>query len=547
MTCEITLYPGEHSPERKSGMKVIRVKLTLRSIGLLTALTPAILAQTQGPSTPVAPDVAAYRQAVRIADPQKKLETLEKFIVDFPGSSSLGAANQAILDTLIKNWPDRADKILAQANKLINAAPSQFKSYTYSQVAGKLADAGILLEEAEKFATAGLAAAEEELARTARLQRSSIQANLGRIYLKWGKAAEAQKILAEAYEANPSLSGVANDLATLAEKSGNDNLALEYLMTASLSGRMTPAARQSLESLYRKKHDGTLTGMDEQLDRIYAEKFPNPLKAESYKATAARTTRVVLGEIFTGSGCPPCVAADLTFDVALERYSRQELAVLMYHLHIPVPDPMTNPSTQARANFYGVKSVPRFFIDGSEDGGGGTREMTRSIYDRINPKIEKRLENPAGARINLDAALTDSTVKVKATVDDVKGASSNLRLQIALVEERLRFNGENGVRFHPMVVRSLAGPNTGGFALDSGKPTAVEHTFNLAEITTELKTYLETYEATGRDEKFNFSEKKHTIDPGLLSVVALVQDEKTKEILQSVYVRLKMRSAPSGQ
>jgi hypothetical protein len=90
-------------------MKVIRVKLTLRSIGLLSALTPAILAQTQGPSTPVAPDV----------------EALEKFIADFPGSSSLGAANQAILDTLIKNWPERPDKILAQANKLINAAPSQ--------------------------------------------------------------------------------------------------------------------------------------------------------------------------------------------------------------------------------------------------------------------------------------------------------------------------------------------------------------------------------------------------------------------------------------
>jgi len=64
-------------------------------------------------------------------------------------------------------------------------------------------------------------------------------------------------------------------------------------------------------------------------------------------------------------------------------------------------------------------------------------------------------------------------VKAKATVAHVKGDSASLKLHIVLAEEKIRYTGENGIRFHPMVVRSIAGPEYGGFAVTSKTPRAL--------------------------------------------------------------------------
>jgi len=301
---------------------------------------------------------------------------------------------------------------------------------------------------------------------------------------------------------------------------------------------MKPEAREKFYELYRRSHDGTLKGIEELLDARYRKDFPSPMKVEHYTPSATRSERTVLAEVFTGSGCPPCVAADLAFDAYLERYGRKELTVIMYHLHIPLPDPMTNPSTEARAKYYAVNGVPSYAIDGEKNSGGGSREMTRDFYNRTAPTIEKRLTVAPDARLTLDATGNTAAVKVKATVDEVK-RGSKIKLQVALVEEVLRFSGENGVRFHPMVVRSLAGPDAAGFPVDASKPTAVEVTFDLAKITQELKTHLDEFEAKRKDDKFAFALKKHEIDPNALSVVAFVQDEDTKQVLQATSIKLK--------
>jgi hypothetical protein len=232
------------------------------------------------------------------------------------------------------------------------------------------------------------------------------------------------------------------------------------------------------------------------------------------------------------------VAADLAFDAFMERYTRKDLVVIMYHLHIPAPDPMTNPSTQARGKFYGVRGVPSYVLDGELKSGGGSRDMTQGFYDRVNPTIEQRLEAPAEARLALSASLEGTSAKVKVDVSEIKAGAADVKLQVALVEELLSYSGENGIRLHPMVVRSLAGPDAGGFAVDPAKPATVEHSFDIAGIGGELKTHLDDYEAKlpgGR----KFRQKKDAIDSNNLSVVAFVQDQTTKKILQSAYVRLK--------
>jgi hypothetical protein len=58
-----------------------------------------------------------------------------------------------------------------------------------------------------------------------------------------------------------------------------------------------------------------------------------------------------------------------------------------------------------------------------------------------------------------------------------------------------------------------------------------------------LKAYLDDFEknpkgffANRKDVKFK--EKKHAIDPTQLALVAFVQDDATKEVLQAAYLRL---------
>ena len=134
------------------------------------------------------------------------------------------------------------------------------------------------------------------------------------------------------------------------------------------------------------------------------------------------------------------------------------------------------------------------------------------------------------------------------TVDKVTAASTDLKLQIALTEDELRYTGENGIRFHPMVVRSLAGKDSLGFALASAGPTNIQWTFDLKALSDQLKKYLDTYEQQGhRGDTFTFSEKKFQIDPNNLSLVAFVQDMKTKVVLQTVYLKLQPATTASAQ
>ena len=233
------------------------------------------------------------------------------------------------------------------------------------------------------------------------------------------------------------------------------------------------------------------------------------------------------------------MGAGLAFDAAQERYTRNDFIALNYHVHIPAPDPMVNPATLKRQEFYGVRSSPSYFFDGDADGGGGSAENAKSIFDsKIDPAIEQHLAAAPEARIGLQARSTGSTVKVKATVSKVTGKSDKLRLQIALAEDMVTYSGENGERFHPVVVRSMAldAKAEQGFALKPAKGGTFEYTFDVAKAVADAKAHLEDYETNTRKGEYAFRQKKHEITGGFV-VVAFVQDEATKKILQSVYLK----------
>jgi putative cofactor-binding repeat protein len=222
----------------------------------------------------------------------------------------------------------------------------------------------------------------------------------------------------------------------------------------------------------------------------------------------------------------------------MERYARKDFAVVMYHQHIPAPDPMTTVETTARKEFYAVRGVPTFAIDGKDTIGGGPRSYAKDVYEKFEKDVEKELETAAEARIKFDAAISGNTVRVSAAVDQVKSESKDLRVQIVLVEKELRYNGENGIRFHPMVVRAFGGEKGEGYAIEA-KGGTFEAAFDLDKVSKAIKDHLDDYESKGhRGETFKFKEKKYQINRGDLAVVVFVQDNKTRHILQAGWADL---------
>ena len=572
--------------------RMARLRLILLSVAALAALVISIPAQTQSqatqsqnqaaqaqpqnaqPPTPQTPppDRKAFTDANAIKEPDKKIAAMEQFMRDFPDSQQVAAANQAIFQTLVKSYPDEKVRILDQAGKMIDkAAQAQAKINVYNTIGTQLCDAGILLENAEKFAVSGMALIDEEVAKAqanppapdnppaqgnrggrgnmnpaANLGRtkSNLQLTLGRIYVKEGKLDPAEKNLKEALAANPQLTAANLGLAEVYEKRGDTQNALTNYVSAAALSKIPAVSRQSLNAFYAKAHNGSMAGLEEMLDAKYLEVNPPPFTVEPYKATEKRTKRVVLAEIFTGSGCPPCVAADLAADIAMERYNDQELAVIMYHEHIPQPDPMATTQTRARFDFYTAslpsKGVPTLAIDGALTVGGGARNATKSVFDGLSKQIEHELELSPDANLTVEAALHGTTVKAEVKVDHVTSESPDIKLHIVLAEEKLRYTGENGVRIHPMVVRSMAETKDGaGFPVTSKDSQAFTWEFDLNAISAAIKKHLDEYEAGGhRGNAFTFTEKKYEINPKDLLVIAFVQDEKTKNILQSIITKV---------
>jgi len=511
---------------------------------------PAGTPTTTPPTLPPAPpDQKAYDEARRIKDPQKRIEALEKITKDYPDHFVAFQARNDLLDALIKNFPDQKERIHAAAEKILE--PNQgivISGGTYLTVASRLLEAGLFLDWAEELIHKGSAQYEEETAKAQRRQRARYQDALGRIYLKQGKTKEAKRSLKLALVNEPDLPTALLGLGQIAEKAGDHKAALEYFASAAVKSPLKKTDRQQMEAIYRTVHHDSLEGLEAILDAKY-RKLNAGLNFAHYQATSKRTNRTALAELFTGSGCGPCVAADLGFDGLMERYNRQELVVLVYHLHIPLPDPMPNAATVERGKYYGVPGTPTPVVDGFRlPSSGGSRDMTKGFYDRVNPKVETELEAPASAELKLTAALEGERIRTNVTVDKVTAASPDLKLQIALTEDELRYTGENGIRFHPMVVRSLAGKDALGFAVAPAGPTNIEWTFDLKAMSDQLKKYLDSYEQQGhRGDTFTFSEKKFQIDPNNLSLVAFVQDMKTKTVLQTVYLKVRPATTASVQ
>ena len=262
----------------------------------------------------------------------------------------------------------------------------------------------------------------------------------------------------------------------------------------------------------------------------------------------------------------------LPLDGVLAAYSRAEVVALSFDQHIPAPDPLANPDSVARGTQYDIRGTPTIALDGviTSADWGGERKDSEKIYLDLSRMIDKQAAHPSGVHLALTvdrtptgllsahAAVTlpgaaqlqeqltpdpdpappatpAATPKVGQAQPAALPVKPRLTVNFALVEDDIRYAGENGIRFHRMVVRALAAPAEEGLPVTEAPLNA---TFDLSAISQKLSSYLDAFEQ-GKEQGDNHFESVHflsrdtRIEPGHLSIAAWVQDLVTHRVLQS--------------
>jgi hypothetical protein len=261
--------------------------------------------------------------------------------------------------------------------------------------------------------------------------------------------------------------------------------------------------------------------------------------------------RVVLAELFTGSECPPCVASDMAYDYLLEYYPDTVLGILVYHLHVPGPDPMTSPDAEARQRYYNARErviggTPTSIVNGTDVSvGGGSSSAARMRFELYSWSIETGMNEVPEVEIDLAGSRDGNSIEVTASAaiigSDLRG-NDHLRLRVALAERVVHHEGGNGVTEHRMVVRKLLGGADGQSIETATGRVAFSARVDIAELEADLRDYLTTWE-NENSARFTsgtgFTVMRDEIDEENLVIVAFVQDDSDRRVLQARVIDLR--------
>lgn len=534
-----------------------------------------------------AEDRTAFRAARAVSDPGERIAALGQFAQQYHESALRERAEEMELEAYLQSFPDRTPEIHALAAEAIASAPAGMERWSrQARIADQLADAGNSgadLPDARRWAEAAVGALTEQsfrhemLALQARYRlgrltprqlhhdfikkRAAFLAALANVDLREGRQDAAERALAEAYPLDP-LSSEGNSLrAQLALLRKQDAAALGDFEKAEAASDLPPRWHEQMVRLFAEQHrapsGSTMpmdaaskadleTQMNRDIDALYERLFPPVFALPAHKLPAGGHTALL--ELFTGSGCEPCAAPDLAMDSLLRTYGRQDLVVLEYDEHIPRPDPLANPDSVARAAVYGVEGTPAAFLDGEPlPVAGAAREDTENVVVGFAEAIEDRARDPSPWQLALTleqgsegairarAAVTAHPISGQRQVAPTHGPV----LHLAFVEDHVRYSGENGIRFHRMVVRKLARETRLQLAKGAG---VAEADFQPAEIAAEQRLYLGAYEKSNdRFGPFQFRAHEDAMRPNQMAIVAWLEDAITHEVLQAAYAAVPAR------
>jgi tetratricopeptide (TPR) repeat protein len=349
---------------------------------------------------------------------------------------------------------------------------------------------------------------------------NAIELLTARAYLNAGDTDKAMASL-EAYRKAGGAAGgnYYYVLAGILESTGKTAGAADAYLASAVEKYGDAAAKA--RALYAQIH-GSAQGFEAALE---AKRRALPFRPAPFKAPTAWKGKAVLAELFTGSECPPCVGADMAFDALLETIPSKYLAVLVYHLPIPGPDPMMTPASGIRAGAYGIGSTPTVIIDGTERMvGGGGRGAAETKFLLYRGAIEPLLAAAPAVALKARASIAGDAVQVSY---DLGPAVPGAEYILVLVQGEQEHAGGNGVTSHKMVVRDL-------LVLD---PAAAARTasFDLAASEKKTDDFLGEFERTYTGTpNFKWAVRRGAIPRRGLRVVLFAQDKASGRVLNAV-------------
>jgi thiol-disulfide isomerase/thioredoxin len=217
----------------------------------------------------------------------------------------------------------------------------------------------------------------------------------------------------------------------------------------------------------------------------------------SAAATAPSTPqRTTLAELFTATWCLYCVYAEPALSQLSEKYGSSKLIVLEYHDN----DELSNNKIEDRSQWYGVQGFPTVQFDGNTPVVGGAFNL-QSIYEK---NIQKRFATEPIVTLTLSGVIGEQTGKVKVTITPLTGKSpSNLKLRWVIYEDNVNFKG----KYYRFVVRDILVEDKLDFL--GTQPKNISKTFAINPV-------------------WNYSN---------LGIVVFVQDDKSKEVLQTAVLK----------
>jgi hypothetical protein len=341
--------------------------------------------------------------------------------------------------------------------------------------------------------------------------------------------------LVETLTAQDGLTELAVAQAKRAERllTDDDTTATRMMVTEAIVRALTKAGKAD----DAKPYQAQLAKLELRDFAEYAKTNP-PFKAEPFAGRKGKSEKTAVVEVFTGAECPPCVGVDLAFDGLLKAYKPSEVILLQYHFHVPRPDPLTSPDGLDRVKYYEdlIDGAPTLFISGKVGtDGGGPAAASEKFYKQFRGTLDELLEKPAGVKLALAVTKGEKgAFGAKATVADLEMPGEKVMLRFVLAEERVRYAGGNGIRYHHMVVRAMPG-GAKGVALTK-KTHEQTVTIDPDAVKAALTKALDDSAA-----KAPFPRADRPLALRNLKLVALVQNDATKEILHAVQVDLEAK------
>jgi len=499
-------------------------------IGLILVLVLILPAISQAQRRQLPPEYNEYRKTMLIKDLEARIKELERLVKAYPDSQYQTTFNNAITDARIGLCTD-VDAIVELQNPFLNSFKGLNQIYMYFFSTQSIVEhrnlAGFdkkkVVRAVEELAERGLKIADdpEFVQSVPEQQRSYIQRYAPMMLVSVAKAhliGGNTKTVFKALDDYLKRGGVKDKeyhyvLASAQEKSGEVEEAFGHFFSAAAENHKDAVERA--KSLYTQIN-GSLEGFDKKLE---AKQRELPYHPEHFQAAKNWQGKAVLVELFTGSECPPCTAADLGFDGLIEAVDSKYVAVLEYHLPIPRPDPIMNHATKLRQVYYGIRSTPTTLFDGEKKhAGGGSRARGELKYNQYAGEVKALGATVPDVKLEVNASLSGDEVKIRFTADKVL---SDADYNIALVQKEEVYKGSNGIVYHKNVVREFV-------TTEAAKSGTV--VINLIDSEKAAEKHLVDYEETGN---FQFKEKHFKIDRSQLQVIFFVQNKSDKKVLNA--------------